>query len=140
MNRSHRLSQGAKKVTPPSIPSFSNPRGSGSSFGSDVSFDQHQQQQHSADHHQPMMLSTFSRTTPNGGESGTSPASSPGKEDHPSCLMATIDKPKNLPTLVFLSYYVHTKQEKFMSFMKYGAKIIIPLHSGQNDHFLTHKK
>jgi hypothetical protein len=36
MNRSHRLSQGAKKVTPPSIPGF-NPRASGSSFGSDCS-------------------------------------------------------------------------------------------------------
>ena len=36
MNRSHRLSQGAKKVTPPSVPGF-NPRASGSSFGSDLS-------------------------------------------------------------------------------------------------------
>ena len=36
MNRSHRLSQGAKKVTPPSVPGF-NPRASGSSFGSDCS-------------------------------------------------------------------------------------------------------
>ena len=38
MNKSHRLSHGAKKVTPPSIPSF-NPRGSGSSFGSDYSYE-----------------------------------------------------------------------------------------------------
>ena len=38
MNKSHRLSHGAKKVTPPSIPSF-NHRGSGSSFGSDYSYE-----------------------------------------------------------------------------------------------------
>jgi len=38
MNKSHRLSHGAKKVTPPSIPSF-NQRGSGSSFGSDYSYE-----------------------------------------------------------------------------------------------------
>ena len=38
MNKSHRLSHGAKKVTPPSIPHF-NHRGSGSSFGSDYSYE-----------------------------------------------------------------------------------------------------
>ena len=38
MNKSHRLSHGAKKVTPPSIPPL-NPRGSGSSFGSDYSYE-----------------------------------------------------------------------------------------------------
>ena len=51
MNKQHRLSShqgagggvggvgGAKKVTPPSIPNILNPRGSGSSFGSDYSYD-----------------------------------------------------------------------------------------------------
>ena len=42
MNKQHRLSQGvggAKKVTPPSIPNPLNPRGSGSSFGSDYSYE-----------------------------------------------------------------------------------------------------
>jgi hypothetical protein len=64
MNRSHRLSQGAKKVTPPSIPSFNYPahRGSGSSFGSDYSNDRE-------DSHHP--LSSFSRA-PNGDSSAAS--------------------------------------------------------------------
>ena len=62
MNRSHRLSQGAKKVTPPSIPGFGNHRGSGSSFGSDFSYERDEGTSH---------LSTFSRA-PNG-ESSASP-------------------------------------------------------------------
>ena len=70
MNRSHRLSQGAKKVTPPSIPSFSNPRGSGSSFGSDLSYSEREDSNVS---NHPM--STFSRA-PN----GESSSSSPGKK------------------------------------------------------------
>jgi len=68
MNRSHRLSQGAKKVTPPSIPSFSNPRGSGSSFGSDLSYSEREDSNVS---NHPM--STFSRA-PNGESSSSSPA------------------------------------------------------------------
>ena len=65
MNRSHRLSQGAKKVTPPSIPGFGNHRGSGSSFGSDFSYERDEGTSH---------LSTFSRA-PNG-ESSASPGKS----------------------------------------------------------------
>ncbi len=72
MNRSHRLSQGAKKVTPPSIPSFSNPRGSGSSFGSDLSYNERCEDSVVSSH--PM--STFSRA-PNGESSSSS---SPGKK------------------------------------------------------------
>ena len=69
MNRSHRLSSGAKKVTPPSIPNFTNPRGSGSSFGSDLSYSHE-------DHHSNHM-STFSRA-PNGESSSSS--TTPGKQ------------------------------------------------------------
>ena len=65
MNRSHRLSQGAKKVTPPSIPGFGNPRGSGSSFGSDFSYERENNDGNGSH------LSTFSRA-PNG-ESSASP-------------------------------------------------------------------
>ncbi len=67
MNRSHRLSGGAKKVTPPSIPPFGNPRGSGSSFGSDYSYDRED--------------NSFSRA-PNGG-------SSPGKQTNVPYLNTT---------------------------------------------------
>ena len=69
MNRSHRLSQGAKKVTPPSIPGFGNHRGSGSSFGSDFSYERDESGNNANNHH----LSTFSRA-PNGESS-----SNPGK-------------------------------------------------------------
>ena len=77
MNRSHRLSQGAKKVTPPSIPGFSNPRGSGSSFGSDLSqySSEHRDESNVVMMHHPASMSTFSRA-PNGESSSST---SPGK-------------------------------------------------------------
>lgn len=51
-------------MTPPSIPNFHNPRGSGSSFGSDLSYAEDAVNSH------PM--STFSRA-PNGESSSSSP-------------------------------------------------------------------
>ena len=74
MNRSHRLSSGAKKVTPPSIPNFTNPRGSGSSFGSDLSYSHEDHHGHS--NHNSGLMSTFSRA-PNGESSSSS--TTPGK-------------------------------------------------------------